>query len=784
MNTSTLPESNSDRLSEAISRYLDSAEQGSPISEKALLEEYPEVSEALRGMFSSMKFIGLASSGISAGLSEKMVRRLGDYTIIREIGRGGMGVVYEAVQTSLNRRVALKTLPFASSLDATQLARFRHEALATAQLHHEHIVPVYSVGFEHGTHFYVMRQIEGDSLAELMKSDRKDRASVFPFNAESVDSPGRSRPLYHQMAALILPVVEALEHAHRCGIVHRDLKPSNLLLDRSGKIWLTDFGLAMKAGTHDLTPPGEVVGTLRFMSPEQISGNRSTVDHRSDVYSLGVTLYELLSGQPAYPQGDKAQLLRDVVETDPTPLRKLMTRIPADLETIVHKAMHKDPSRRYQTALQLGDDIKCFLNRRPIVAKPPSLVDRLHKWSIRHRVSVVSGFAIGIFAILGLTTSSILLAQEQARTQAALNLSEGQLEQARLAIADIYNAVSQPEYRREPTYRPLRDEVNEVAIEQLRLLAESAPANTRIRLSICVASMRMAAAARQRGEEEEALFWFRSFLNQSTDAVDALQAGLAGSPDSTRLMEDLLYAAYTKANALWMNDQPVEVSRKVLERALLTAEEFCERSADSGRLRYRMARAYCYLMTTFATQDSNAQRRQYGVLALAQSSIARVANYNTAEIDSQEAHIHESMSRLYFDDSDYESAVESAKRSVRIRAEVLKRDYSPSSVRGLVYALQIQMRAHEKAGDLAAAITLCERGLSICRDAKKRLPTIDRRRELIDAIDSLLRLKSRANSSEENISLLNEARSAAEIEAFAAPLNRVMQRLDAVENGP
>jgi serine/threonine protein kinase len=304
--THSRPKSASEaRLVEILDAFLAAAQEGVAPSREELLAEHPEMAEDLEACLASLEFIRQASlsapplaidsKAIEANEGEVGIGTLGDYRLLHEVGRGGMGVVYEAIQTSLNRRVALKVLPFAAAMDPTQLRRFQTEALAAAQLHHTHIVPVYSVGCERGVHYYAIQFIESQTLAQAIaerrrmeespppvrrgspdRADTADRRSPIPVespalrDATGIATPSSRRPQFFRMVAeLGIQAAEALDHAHKFGIVHRDIKPANLLLDVEGNLWITDFGLARVQDDAGLTLTGDLLGTLRYMSPNR-----------------------------------------------------------------------------------------------------------------------------------------------------------------------------------------------------------------------------------------------------------------------------------------------------------------------------------------------------------------------------------------------------------------------------------------------------------------------------------------------------------------------------------
>ncbi|MEX2016385.1 MAG: serine/threonine-protein kinase, partial [Candidatus Hydrogenedentales bacterium] len=441
------------RVTNAVEEYLAALEQGARLKREEFLARHAEVAAPLAECLEALEFLHVAVGGLRVdrgGLEGPFLPEsssaglLGDFRILRELGRGGMGVVYEAEQISLCRRVALKVLPFAAVLDARNLARFKTEALAAAQLDHPGIVDVYGVGCERGVHYYAMRFIQGRTLAAVIAEARltrsrrtgpaTDSVSCVENDAEQPSAPEApdaalvptqtldslstaaltgSTAWFRTIAQIGVQVAEALHHAHEHGIVHRDIKPSNLLVDGEGKVRITDFGLAQVESDATLTLSGDLLGTLRYMSPEQIVGNRADVDHRTDIYSLGATLYELLAREPAFPGNDRRGLLRQIAEEEPRPLRRLDRAIPADLETVVQKAMAREPVFRYATAQEFAADLQRFLQHQPVLARRPNLLERTAKWSRRHRGLVVSAFVLMLFAIVALAASTIVISYQR-----------------------------------------------------------------------------------------------------------------------------------------------------------------------------------------------------------------------------------------------------------------------------------------------------------------------------------------------------------------------------------
>jgi tetratricopeptide (TPR) repeat protein len=410
-------------VAQVADEFRERQKQGEQPDIEEYAARYPEAALLLRKVLASLHLVGLSMArGTAPANAESgagLPPALGDFHLVREVGRGGMGVVYEAVQVSLKRRVALKVLPFAAVMDPRQLQRFQNEAQAAASLHHTNIVPVYAIGCACGVHFYAMQYIEGQPLSAVVTE--LQQAALSGASSRS------GQEFFRFVAQLGIQAAEALDHAHQLGIIHRDIKPANLLVEVTGRLWVTDFGLAQVQGDARLTLTGDLLGTLRYMSPEQALARRGVVDHRTDIYALGTTLYELLASEPAYGGKDRQELLRQIAFEEPRPLRRRNKIIPADLETIVLKAMEKDPAQRYATAGELADDLRRFLSDEPIRARRPSLAQRARKWVRRHQttVRVVTAVLLTI-----LVSRGVAWRREQLQGAAVERAVEANLQQA------------------------------------------------------------------------------------------------------------------------------------------------------------------------------------------------------------------------------------------------------------------------------------------------------------------------------------------------------------------
>ena len=383
-----------------------------------------------------------STGGSRARVALPAMQRLGDFRIVRELGRGGMGVVFEAVQESLGRKVALKVLPQAALLTGSQLQRFLREAQIAAQLHHSNIVPVFGSGESDGYHWYAMQFIAGESLDQW----RKLQAGQPPQGSGA----WRSRARF--VARIGMQAASALHYAHGQGTLHRDVKPANLLLAADEHLWVTDFGLAKALEDEGLTQSGDMLGTLQYMAPEQFAGH---YDARSEVYGLGVTLYELLVLRPAFAAKSRSELMERIRTQRPDALRRLCPEVPEDLAIVVERAMAREPGDRYRDAQALEHDLLAFLEDRPIEARRQSTVGLVRRWCRRNH-ALAAATAFTLLAVVGAGITGWVAygitdeALGRASTSAALaekqsGRAEANLRNALRAFGEVFDALVGPD---------------------------------------------------------------------------------------------------------------------------------------------------------------------------------------------------------------------------------------------------------------------------------------------------------------------------------------------------
>jgi tetratricopeptide (TPR) repeat protein/tRNA A-37 threonylcarbamoyl transferase component Bud32 len=476
---------------------------------------------------------GGAAVGDPTASPNRSLPSFGDYDLLQELARGGMGVVYKARQRKLDRLVALKMILTGQLASPTDVQRFYTEAAAAAQLDHPGIVPVYEVGKLQGQHFFSMGYVEGGSLAARVK-----------------DGPLPPR----EAAALVQKIAEAVAYAHGHGIIHRDLKPANVLLDGNGQPRVADFGLAKRlTGDSQLTGTGQVMGTPSYMPPEQAQGKVQDIGPTSDVYSLGAILYFLLTGRPPFQAASVMETLRQVLEREPVAPRQLNPGVDRDLETICLKCLEKPPARRYASAAALVEDLRRHAAGEPILARPLGSGERLWRWCRRNPRLAGAAAAVSLLLLVvsvGSTWAAVAIRQErnqkEAERKAAVAAREDADEarkaaqhneviaaqQADLALETLNTLIFKVQQRlnKDPGMQPLERDLLESALDGLGRVAAQTGVNSNIQWSVEDALLRLGEIAMQDGKSEAAYGYFQR-------RYDMTRADLDAEPDNARLME-------------------------------------------------------------------------------------------------------------------------------------------------------------------------------------------------------------------------------------------------------
>jgi serine/threonine-protein kinase len=636
-----------DRISELAEEFLARHRQGLRPSVDGYAAAHPDLADEIRRLFPALLLMedlkpasGDATGSFDAAavvVRGARLERLGDFRVLREVGRGGMGVVYEAEQESLGRRVALKVLATHALKDPAQVRRFEREARAAARLHHTNIVPVFGVGEQEGLHYYVMQFIQGlgldDVIAELKRirsappaavpspnpseapgagptaagiarslvteqfapaqpvsdvsavtesmtpavasepSPSPARAAVPEPSSEVVLSPsglstvsGAGARYWRSVARVGLQVARALEYAHTQGIFHRDVKPSNLVLDVQGTAWVADFGLAKAVEGEDLTHTGDIVGTIRYMAPERFQGR---CDARADVYALGLTLYEMLALRPAFDQSDRQALIRQVMEEEPPRLRALCPLVPRDLETVVHKAITRDPAARYPTAAAMADDLALYLDGKPVLARRVGVVERVWKWAKRR--PAVAALAAGLVAAV--LTGLAAVTWEWRAAVAARDEARRTLRLANDAVDTYFTRVSEEHLLEEPGMQPLREKLLKLSLPYYKTFAEQRGDDPTLDLQLAHAYLRWGAITGEIGDRDEAKRLLRTAVRQFERILTERPADIDRRTGLARALQAL-------ANYEVFSDQPKEGALTARRAAVLWGEIARVRSHD------------------------------------------------------------------------------------------------------------------------------------------------------------------------------------------------------------
>jgi serine/threonine protein kinase/Tfp pilus assembly protein PilF len=611
-----------DRLTDLLDGYLSQLEHGLPPPREDLLDANPDLAAPLQAYFQSLDDLHDMAAGFQRPTIDPVeerieethpladdAKKLGDFRLLREVGRGGMGVVYEAEQISLGRRVALKVLPFAAVLDSRQIARFKHEAQAAGQLNHPNIVSVFAVGVERGVHYYAMQFIDGQPLDRVVAEMRErylpasaDRTKPYGPSIGGISTqrsvltsrPAGSSEYIRGVVHLGVDAARALHVAHESGIVHRDIKPSNLLLDGSGKVWVTDFGLARRNTDVTLTRTGDLVGTMRYMSPEQAAGQMAMVDHRTDIYSLGATLYELLTLEPAIPGHEGQALLRQIERQDPRPPKQLQPKLPLDLQTVIMKGMAKRRDDRYATADEFADDLQRVLDGKPIVAHPPTLLDRAIRWAQRHREIVAMAGVVCLLAVLGLGMGALLYIREQQKIAEKTLQNYKLAENNFLGAQDTLESLSMQLSRRLsklPGAAPTRRDLLRNTLSYLRDFANQAKDKPAMRADVALTYTRIGNLSRETGSNAEA-------IDSYTEAI-AIYRALADENQGDTEYRWRMGVCLNQLGLVLKKTGKIDEAKQAYQNAIQLQEEIREKAINKEQIADDEALAHNNLATLF-----------------------------------------------------------------------------------------------------------------------------------------------------------------------------------------
>jgi serine/threonine-protein kinase len=624
--------------------FTDRLNRGEAPDVEEYARRYPAIADVLREGLSPLRKLGQSTPrGPAAeplGGNPPLPERLGDYRIVREVGRGGMGVVYEAVQEPLGRRVALKVLPVRPWTDPSYLERFRREARAAARLHHTNIVPVFGVGEEQGVCYYAMQFIEGQGLEEVIRhlqelrdgkpADPRGPASSCPWtgsitrrlltgeepspqggrtpDSAAAGMPDTPRPgtpapkpwqtsaYYRGVARIGWQAAQALAYAHSQGVLHRDVKPANLLLDAQGTVWLTDFGLAKAEGLDDLTHTGDVVGTLRYLAPERLS---RAADARSDVYGLGLTLYEMLTLRPAFDDTDRHQLVKQLTQEEPPRPRRRDRRIPRDLETIVVKAMAKEPAGRYVSGTELAEDLRRFLEGRPIAARRLPPWEQAWRWC-RRRPAVAGLLLVSVALVFSLLAVSLVynirLEKVLGTARHERDRAETYAGEARAAVHKYYTKVSDDPRLQTAGLHELRKELLAEAAAFYRQFVAQGPGEPELQDELALSYMRL---ARITAETESVDRGIAIYLQ----AWDHFEERAREQPTAPQPRIALLRIAYD-LGLFHAELNQIEEAAAAFRQARDLGEELVRKGAGAAKVRANLGLAYAGL----GAQDARSGR--------------------------------------------------------------------------------------------------------------------------------------------------------------------------------
>ncbi len=713
-----LSEEQQHRLIALLDEYMIGVDEGRSINIESLVEANGDLEKPLREYLEGLDWLGqynrrllpIGLNEVSTALPDvRLAPTFGDFTLGEELGRGAMGIVFAATKKSTGESMAIKLLAFGSSADANRIERFQREAAAAQSLCHPNIVKVYDVGSENGLHFYSMQRIHGFPLSKRIRIPGTD----------SVD--------YRQFANAFAEVAEALHTAHQAGIIHRDIKPSNLLMDDEHRLWITDFGLAHVEHNRQLTRTGDLVGTFQYMSPEQASGKPERIDPRTDIYSLGATLYEFFGGQPPFVGFSGAALLKQIQTSEPRRLKHFDPAIPRDLETIIRRAMRPDKNDRYATALVMSQDLRRFAANQPIVAGRVTPTERLARFTADHALGFVAGLAVCAVCTAALAWHGWLLSREQARTQQALIQSEHNYQNARRVI-DTFGNEFADRLTVIPGTEAVRREVLAESLAFYQAFIDDANQDPRLTSDVAETRLKIARLISQAGSLEDAGKAYQEAITALENAAEAVPTSNAGL---------ILHQALHESAMLESRRGEQAKARRLLLTASKRMGTF---ASESSRLQ-----AESLLHNNLAIVEMRAGDRRAAVaeakhavevlqrLRIDQSDLRSDSSLCSALADSLS-----NLSVMLAEAGDEANASAAAKAAVAIRSTFDAGSSSPDRLRRLALAYNNLAALDWRQGKTSEAVETYRRSTALLEQAGKKLPgQIEPQRELSVTLNNL-----------------------------------------------
>ncbi|MHC4944678.1 MAG: protein kinase domain-containing protein [Planctomycetota bacterium] len=702
-------------VAQCIERYEEEGEK----AVESICRENPEHAEAIRRRIAYLREMGLLE-GEATAQEGVLPERLGDFRLIRRLGGGGMGVVYEAEQEPLERRVALKLVRPEYLFFPGPRERFQREAEAVARLKHPGIVPIYTVGEEKGLPYIAMELVDGCTMAEvisaledqhleslsgldLARNIARSAASDSGISEETAEGHIFSGSWMEACFRLIRQAADALDHAHRRGVIHRDIKPSNLMVTSTGRVMLLDFGLARAEGFTRMTRTGSQLGSLPYMSPEQIQGDPSGIDSRTDIYSLGVTLYELLTLQLPYSDSSSGITRQKILDGRPEPIRRFDSTIPWDAETVCLTAMERNPARRYASAADLARDLANVLEHRPIEARRPGIRLRTKRWVQRHPTATVA-LVLGIILLVGVPISVAMQqyaarvrvdrALEQAKTER--DRAEKNFQKALEAVDRLLSRVGQTRLANEPRMDQLRRELLEDALMFYQDFLEQKGNDPEVRYETGRAYWRVGLIQKKLGRDAEA----ERALKEAIQIQTRLTSEYGSEPKYKAALAD---ACNNLGNLLSSLEQP-EKAIAAYEQVIQLRFELMEEFPDVTEHKEALATTYNNLGARFykSGKCQEAEREYDRALII----LDELANdfYDRYDLEERRAMIRHNLGLMQYASGRFPEAVDNLREAAYLQEDlILEFPEQPSHKSGLAATLSALARVLGSAGDLKEA---------------------------------------------------------------------------------